>query len=186
MSQLQTKTMTPEEFLAWEATQEPRWEFDGNQPVAMTGGTDAHAAIQVNVIAALKNALRGRHCYARGSEIKIEIGSEYRYPDAFVSCTPVARDSMVATDPVVVFEVLSESTAKADRTTTLKEYCSLSSVQRGILLEQDQAFATIVTRTEAGWSLGMLDASGTLAMPEIGIEVAMSDLYDGLDFTSLE
>ncbi len=186
MSQLQRTTMTPKEFLAWEAKQELKWEFDGFQPVAMTGGTDAHAAIQVNILAALRNALRGRRCYARGSEIKIEIGSKYRYPDAFVSCTPVARDSTIAIDPVVIFEVLSESTAKTDRMTKLMEYRSLPSVQRYVMLEQDQAAATVIARTETGWSLETLDASGTLAMPEIGVEVAMSELYDGLDLTPLD
>lgn len=183
MSQLQHKAMTPEEFLAWEAKQDLRWEFDGFQPVAMTGGTDAHAAIQGNLITALTLRLRGKPCYARGPDMRVGIGSKYRYPDAFVSCTPVSRNSTVAANPVVIFEVLSESTAKIDRMTKLMEYRSLPSVQRYVLLEQDEAAAMVITRTETGWSLETLDAQGTLAMPEIGIEVAMADLYDGLDLT---
>jgi Uma2 family endonuclease len=186
MSQLHHKTMTPVEFLTWEAKQELKWEFDGFQPVAMTGGTDAHSAIQVNLLAALKNGLRGQRCYPRGSDMKIEIGPKYRYPDAFVSCTPVARDSTIAVDPVMIFEVLSESTAGTDRTTKLTEYCSLSSVQRYVMLEQDQAAATVVTRTGSHWRLEVLDAHGTLVMPEIGVEVAMSELYDGLELTPLD
>ena len=78
MSQLQHKPITPAEFLAWEAKQEFRWEFDGFQPVAMTGGTDAHAAIQGNLITALTIGLRGKPCYPRGLDIKVEIGSKYR------------------------------------------------------------------------------------------------------------
>ncbi len=186
MSELQRETMTPEEFLAWEAKQELRWEFDGFQPVAMTGGTDAHAAIQSNIITALTVRLRGKPCYARGPDMKVEIGSKYRYPDAFVSCTPVSRSSTINANPVVIFEVLSESTAETDRTTKLREYRSLPSVQRYVMLEQNQIAATVIARTETGWSLEVLDASGTLAMPEIGVEVAMSDLYDGLDLTPLE
>ena len=54
------------------------------------------------------------------------------------------------------------------------------------MLEQNQAVATVIARTETGWSLEVLDASGTLAMPEIGVEVAMSDFYDGLDLTPLD
>ena len=41
--------MTREQFLAWEERQEQRYEFDGFQPVAMTGGTAAHAVIQHNL-----------------------------------------------------------------------------------------------------------------------------------------
>ena len=183
MSQLQYKAMTPEEFLAWETKQELRWEFDGFQPVAMTGGTDAHAAIQGNIVTALTLRLRGKPCYARGPDMRVRIGSKYRYPDAFVSCTPVSRNSIVAADPVVIFEVLSESTARTDRTTKLLEYRSLPSVQRYVMLEQEQAVATVITRSKTGWSLEVLDAQGTLVMPEIGVEVAMADLYDGLDLT---
>lgn len=183
MSQLQHKAMTPEEFLAWEAKQDLRWEFDGFQPVAMTGGTVAHSVIQGNLITALNNRLRGKPCRPYGPDLKIEIGPKYRYPDAFVSCTPVGGPSTIVMDPVVIFEVLSESTARTDRTTKLMEYRSLPSVQRYVMLEQEQAVATVVTRNETGWSLEVLDGDGLLAMPEIGIEVAMADLYDGLDLT---
>ena len=184
MSQLQRKAMTPEEFLAWEAGQELRWEFDGFEPVAMTGGTDAHAAIQANVIVALGNRLRGKPCYVRGSEIKVRTGPGYRYPDAFVSCTPVARDATVAAEPVVIFEIMSEGTSRTDRTTKLLEYRSLPSVQRYVMLEQDQAVATVFTRAETGWGLERLGAGDVLIMPEIGAEVPMSELYDGLDLAS--
>lgn len=186
MSQLQRKTMTPAEFLDWETTQELRWEFDGFQPVAMTGGTVAHSVIQGNIITALNNRLRGKRCRPYGPDLKVEIGPKYRYPDAFVSCTPVGTASTLVTNPVVIFEVLSESTAKTDRMTKLTEYRSLPSVQRYVMLEQDEAAATVITRTEAGWSLEVLDAHGTLAMPEIGVEVAMSELYDGLGLTPLD
>jgi hypothetical protein len=39
------KPMTLAEFLAWEERQDLRYEFDGSQPVAMTGGTVDHEAI---------------------------------------------------------------------------------------------------------------------------------------------
>ncbi len=186
MSQRHYETITPAEFLAWEATQELKWEFDGFQPVAMTGGTDAHAAIQANIITALTIRLRSKICYVRGPDIKIQTGPGYRYPDAFVSCTPVARDATVAADPVVIFEVMSESTARTDRTTKLLEYRSLPSVQRYVMLEQDQPVATVFTRAETGWGLGRLNANDTLAMPEISVEIPMRELYDGLKLAPVE
>ena len=184
MSQVRRKTMMPEEFLAWEAEQELKWEFNGFEPVAMTGGTDAHAAIRVNLLTALATRLRGKACYVRGLGIKVRTGPGYRYPDAFVSCTPVARDATVAADPIVIFEVVSESTSKTDWTVKLVEYRSLASVQRYVMLEGNQTHATVVTRTGIGWSLETLGASDVLFMPEIGVEVPMSELYDGLDLTS--
>jgi len=52
-------------------------------------------------------------------------------------------------------------------------------------LEQDQALATVIARIATGWSLEVLDAAGTLPMPEVDIELVMAELYDGLDFTQL-
>ena len=185
MSQMLRETMTPEEFLAWEAKQELKWEFDGFQPVAMVGATLVHAAIQGNIIIALGSRLRGKPCRPYGSDVKVQIGPKYRYPDALVSCVPIIPGVTVAADPVVIFEIMSESTAETDRTTKLREYRSLPSVQRYVMLEQSQAAATVIARTETGWGLETLDAGGTLAMPEIGVEVPMSELYDGLDLTPL-
>ena len=185
MSQMLREAMTPEEFLAWEAKQELKWEFDGFQPVAMVGATLVHAAIQGNIIIALGSRLRGKPCRPYGSDVKVQIGPKYRYPDALVSCVPIIPGVTVAADPVVIFEIMSESTAETDRTTKLREYRSLPSVQRYVMLEQSQAAATVIARTETGWGLETLDAGGTLAMPEIGVEVAMSELYDGLDLTPL-
>ena len=186
MSQVRRKTMTTEEFLAWEAGQELRWEFDGFEPVAMTEATDAHAAIRISLLTALATRLRGKACFVRGLGMKVRTGAGYRYPDAFVSCTPVARDATVAADPVVIFEVVSESTRKTDWTVKLMEYRSLISIQRYILLEDNQTHATVVARTGTEWSMETLGAGGVLSMPEIGVEVPMAELYDGLDLTPLD
>jgi len=185
MSQLQYKPMTAAEFLAWEAKQELKWEFDGFQPVAMTGGADAHAAIQGNLLTALNIRLRGQRCYPRGPDMKVKIGSKYRYPDAFVSCTRMAPGATVAAEPVVIFEILSEGTARIDRTTKLVEYQSLPSVQRYVLLEQDQAVVTVVTRVSNGWGIEMMDTNSTLSMPEIGVEITVTEFYEGLELTPL-
>lgn len=180
MSQAQPQPMTPGEFLAWESRQGLKWEFDGLQPVAMTDGTRAHNVVQTNVLTALSSHLRGTPCRAYSSDLKIQTGPGYRYPDASVSCTPFPDGDLAVAEPVVIFEVLSTSTSSDDRTIKLSEYQSLPSVRRYIMLEQDWVFATVITRTDAGWDHALIGQGGTLAMPEIGVEVPMAELYDGL------
>ena len=182
MGQASLVPMTADEFLAWEADQEFKWEFDGCQPVAMAGGTDEHAAIQANLLAALVPRLRGTPCRVRGSEVKIKAGSSYRYPDAFVRCTPVERGATVTDEPVVIFEIMSPSTERKDRTIKLREYRAIPSMRRYVLLEQDGAVATTYARTDTGWIVDQFDGDGILDMPEIGISVPMAELYDGLTF----
>lgn len=169
--------MSTDDFLAWEIGQELKWEFDGFGPVAMNGGTRAHSMIQMNLAASLVTRLRGGPCTALGSDMKVRIGSKIRYPDAHVTCTADLPSATVAQNPVVIFEVLSESTGRTDRTSKLLEYRSLGSVQRYVLIEQDQAMATSFARIGEGWVVDQFLASDTLAMPEIGIEIPISELY---------
>ncbi len=99
---------------------------------------------------------------------------------------PIIPGVTVAADPVVIFEIMSESTAQVDRTTKLTEYCSLFSMRHYVTLEQDQALATVVSRTETGRKQKVLGANGVLLVPEIGVEVSVAELYDGLNLVPLD
>jgi Uma2 family endonuclease len=136
MSAVLKPPMTLGAFLDWENHQEFRFEFDGFQPVAMTGGTEAHAAIQRNLIGVLYNHLRGHRCRAYGSELKIQADHSIRYPDAFVVCSPPPPlGTRIATDPVIVFEILSDSTSTIDRIDKNQEYRNTPSIRRYVILE---------------------------------------------------
>jgi Uma2 family endonuclease len=71
MSLALRQPITLADFLLWEERQPLRYEFDGVDPVAMTGGTRAHADIQANLATALRTRLRGKPCRFYGSDLKI-------------------------------------------------------------------------------------------------------------------
>jgi Uma2 family endonuclease len=176
MSVALRRSMSLEAFLDWEQRQELRWEFDGFEPVAMTGGAFAHAAIQANLLGILHDRLRGRPCRAIGSDLKIEASGSIRYPDAFVVCTPVPARSTLVTDPVVVFEILSPNTSSIDRVVKNEEYRDTPSIQRYVMLEQDRPAATVFSRAGDDWVGHIISGDAILLMPEIGIEVPLADL----------
>ena len=177
------KPMTLTEFLAWEERQELRYEFDGFQPVAMTGGTLAHDLITFNVRKSLDTRLAGQPCRPWGPNVKILTPGKARYPDALVTCTPTSPSATVVDQPVVVFEVASEDTARTDRIEKLREYQATPSIQRYVILEQKSIGAAVFTRRGEDWIATALTEENTLAMPEIGIEVPVSEFYAGLEFT---
>ncbi|MBC7802143.1 MAG: Uma2 family endonuclease [Gemmatimonadaceae bacterium] len=177
---LALKPMTPDEFLAWEADQELKWEFDGLQPIAMTGGTRSHSVIQRNLLTALTIRLRDGVCQPYGSDLKVQTGRSYRYPDAVISCTPFADSETIVADPVIVFEILSASTSLIDRTSKLAEYQSVGSVRRVVLIEQDRVFATVISRATDSWTIALINDGGSLELPEGAFTVALSELYGGL------
>ena len=179
------KPMTLAEFLEWEERQPMRYEFDGIGPVAMTGGTYGHSTIQGNLATALGGRLRGKRCRFHGSHLKFQVAEGHvRYPDGMVLCSPVDRTATVVYDPVVVFEVLSPSTARDDRIVKAREYQATPSVQRYVMLEQDGVSATVYARSGETWTHEILIADSILALPEIGVELPLAELYEGIAFES--
>jgi len=174
--------MTREQFLAWEEGQDLRWEFDGVTAHAMTGGTLAHARIQSNLNLELRLRLQGSSYMAYGSDFKVNTKIGYRYPDIHVTGRDMAPSAKMSDEPVALFEVPSDSTAREDRTKKLSAYLALTSVQHYVMLEQDIALATVMTRTATGWSIVVVDHTGAIALPALNIELPMSAVYDGLTF----
>ena len=180
------RPMTLAEFLAWEDRQELRYEFDGVGPIAMTGGTAAHATIQRNLAISVGGRLRGGPCRFYGSDLKIEVAGRVRYPDGFVVCAPLANTAKVVSDPVVIFEILSESTSSTDRIVKNREYEATPSVRRYVMLEQDRIAATVFARVEGDWVGHVILEDAILAMPEIGQEIPLAEFYEGLVFEPTE
>lgn len=179
---------TIEQFLAWEERQELRYEFDGFQPIAMAGGTAAHSAIQCNLIYSLTGGLRGRPCQPHGSDLKIKAADHsIRYPDAFVVCTLVPPRTTVVSDPVVIFEILSENSATDDFVTKNAEYRATPSVQRYVAPQQAKAVAVVFSRKGEDWVTDLLTGDdAVLRMPEIDLDIPLSEIYLGVAFESDE
>ena len=111
--------------------------------------------------------------------MKIEVMGRIRYPDAFVNCPHVSPDETVIRNPVVVFEVLSPSNARTDRIEKLREYQATESIQRYVILEQDSVAATVFVRQGPEWDARALTAGDALRIPEVEVELPLSDIYVG-------
>ena len=186
MTAAQRQSMSLEQFLAWEGQQERAFEFDGFVPVAMTGGTFAHDRIIFNIQKAIDARLAGKPCKPCGPNVKIIVAGRVRYPDVIVTRKPVASNATVIDEPVVVFEVISEDTARTDRIEKLREYQATPSIRRYIILEQKSIGATVFVRQHELWTATALAESDDLAMAEIGIEVPLAEFYSGLEFPLAE
>ena len=172
------KPMTLAEFLAWEERQELRYEFDGFEPVAMTGGTLAHDRIAFNLQKSLDARLVGKPCQPFGPNVKIVVDGKIRYPDVVVVCRPIAFEATVIEDPVIVFEVLSEGTGKVDLIDKNREYRATPSIQRYVVLQQTHEAAIVFVRREDGWLSEIVSGeNATLDLPEIGIALPLHEVY---------
>ena len=179
------KIMTRQEFFDWAETQDARYEFDGFQPVAMTGGSLGHSGIISNVNFELKSRLRGKTCRPLGPDAGVAtVGETVRYPDAVVTCTAFNRQDRLVPNPVVVFEVISPTSIRIDRIVKLREYAAVPTIRRYVIVESDAAAVTVLSRdgeNEPFRTTGLTE-DDTLDLPEIGIEIPVAAIYEGIAF----
>ena len=173
--------MTLAEFLAWEERQELHWEFDGAWARAMSDVTVGHSEITFNLRKAVGARLADKTCRTFGPNVKIIAAGSVRYPDGGVTCSPIANSATIVENPVVVFEVVSESSARTDRIDKVREYQATASIQRYVILEQTSVAATVFARLGELWTASALTEKDTLQMPEIGIELPLAECYLGLE-----
>ena len=173
-----SKPMSLDEFLAWEDCQELRYEFDGFEPQAMAGGTAAHFAIQRNILFSLTARLRGQPCQPHGSELKILVAGRIRYPEAFVACTPITPTSQNRGRPGCRVQSFQRRLGQRRPGHQNVEYRATLSIQRYVVLQQTHAGATVFTRRGEDWLTELVSGpEAILRMPEIGIELPLSELY---------
>jgi len=174
-----------EGFLAWEEAQELRYERVGGVVRAMAGGTRGHDKIAGNLRFALREAARRRGCEAFGSDVKVvSPRGDVMYPDVTVRCGPRNDRLTTVDDPLLVVEVLSESTWRHDLILKRLAYKTIPSLRVILYVAQDQARVDVVRRGPDGrWdddepAIGL---DSVLSLPELGVELPLSELYADTD-----
>jgi Uma2 family endonuclease len=195
---------TEEEYLAMEYASDFKHEFVDGQIYpwghpdmqgmydvqAMSGASLPHNIITSNATLQLGNQLRGKSCRVFGSDMRVYIPltGTYLYPDSLIVCgKPEIQQSGkldLLLNPVVVVEVLSDSTADYDRSGKFMRYRSIESVREYLLIDSRSIRAELYSRTDTGqWTLTeILNPAGTVILPGVGVELAMKELYEDVVF----
>jgi len=101
-------------------------------------------------------------------------------------CSPFVASATRITDPVVIFEIMSDDSARRDLVTKNQEYAAMPSVRRYFVLEQDAMAGPMFERIGTDWVGRLLNANSILRMPEIDIEVPLAELYECVDLSPAE
>lgn len=186
MSEAKLRHWGLEEFLAWEDRQPAKYELVDGQLRLMTGGTQAHWVISGNIVAALKPLLRGSRCRSGGSDIRVTTGTgNVRYPDAAIDCGPFRPGAHDASKLAVVFEVLSRTTAWVDLHEKLRDYDATLSIQRYVIISQDEPRAVVWLRDASqhlAIQVSLTGLDGAIDLGLDGINLPMADIYTGISF----
>ena len=192
MSTAEKRRLTPAEYLAIEVASEGRHEFYDGEMFAMSGGSYWHNLVKDNLAHAVRNRLAGRSCTVLTSDqrVKVDATGLYTYPDVVVFCgKPVFEDGVhySAVNPLVLAEVLSDSTEKYDRGVKFGHYRQLPSVEEFLVLAQDRISVERYRRQTAGdpgsWLLtAVTDPAGTVDFESLEIAVPVAEIYAGVEF----
>ncbi len=176
--------MTREQFLDWAERQETPYEFDGFEPVSMTGGNKRHAQLCRNLTVALWSRLAESGMQVLPEAGIATVGRAVRYPDVMIATNVDAGTDRLISEPLVVFEVLSPSSGRVDYAVKLREYREVPSIRRYIVVDNTGPDLTVYLRgigvTE--WTADALTAGDTLVVPEAGISLPVNDIFLGIVF----
>lgn len=178
--------MSVEAYLVWEPQQETRYEYVHGEVFAMTGGTIPHNDIAINLLTILLPQIRSKGCRLNMADVKlqIEVSGLYYYPDLIVSCDPRDLNARKFIQfPKLIVEVLSPGTADKDRGNKFRDYQSIPTLQEYLLIDSEKISAECYRRGEGRmWLYYPYNAGDTIALESLGINLAIEQMYAGINF----
>lgn len=158
------KTMTYAEYLAFEEASAEKHELLNGAVFAMAGGTPEHSALAAAFIVALGKALGDRPCRI----VSVVCGK------AEVD----AEDAHALVNPVLIVEVLSDSSEAYDRGEKAAHYRHIPSLEEYVLVSQHRPRIEIWRRNEAGrWELYEYDRGATCELASVRARLSVDDVY---------
>ena len=176
---------TLEAYFGVDEASRDRFEFWQGQILLMAGGSPRHDYLESRMAALLSRELAGGPCYTMTSNRRLATADDlYTYADGSVFCGEMSfGPQQTARNPVVIIEVLSDSTRTYDRGEKLECYRSIPSLRHVVLIEQDAVDVEVWSASDAGWSRVVHVEGGapTIGLPGIQATVSVAELYDGAE-----
>lgn len=190
------KTKTPrwvslKEYLKREAKSVEKHEYQNGKIVRMPYARGPHNEISMNIGATIKNAVRNLpkkyRIFSSDQKIYFPELNHGSYADALaVSEKPEYWDDnqLLLINPLLIVEVLSDSTESYDRQGKFAKYKTLPSFREYVLVKQDKCHVETWFRQEPGlWRETIVtDPKGTIDLQSLGCAVSLADIYENIEF----
>jgi len=185
------KNFTLAEYQAMEQVAEFKSEYYQGEIFAMSGGTADHSTIKLNLGAKLLALLDPKPCRVFDSDMRllIEPSGLYTYPDVMVICgkiefVPKRKDEV--TNPIVLVEVLSESTRDYDRGAKFNFYKQIPTLREYILVESEQPRIECYRRTQSDqWVIEMYEnLEAAVKLESVACEIPLRQIYAKVSWLS--
>lgn len=176
-----------EEYFEIENHSEIRHEFEDGILIPMPGETLNANEIAGNISATLRKELRkkGYRIFTHDIRTIVHERRLYRYPDLVITASNTIKDVRHVTEPVLVVEVLFESTEDVDRNKKFRQYTALPSLQYYLMIHQDMALIEFYQRKDDSktFEFTFFDKlSEIISLPVLGTSISLEDIYEGIEF----
>lgn len=167
-----------------------KYELIDGSIYAMSGAKPNHGIIETNLVGIFFRDLQDTPCAPRTSNTAVTAEHNYFFPDVTVVCDePQYVDDApigILTNPTLIVEVLSMTTAHKDRTTKFDHYGCLPTLQDYVLVSQDAPRIECYSRGE-GESWIFTKAVGleaSIVLPALDVTLALAEVYQRVQFTA--
>ena len=190
---------TVEEYLALDRACEERHEYVDGEILAMAGESPEHGAICTNLVAELRNQLKGTRCQVFSKDLKVRSGSLplkprstkglFSYPDVVIVCGEPQffdehRDVLV--NPALIIEVLSPTTEAFDRGEKFRRYRSFnpSLTDYIVVAQQLPSIEHFKRNAEGLWFIAasVQEMAGNVEVASIDCSLRLDEVYDRVAF----
>lgn len=189
LPQTEKRYYTPEEYLALEETAIDKSEYHDGEIVTMPGGTTNHNKLALNFCRKFPLTIKEQNYDIFINDVRLWIPQtrRYVYPDIMViQGEPIYQENnpTVVTNPLVILEVLSNSTQDYDRGGKFLNYRSIPEFKEYILIDQYSYHIEQFAKISHGkWVLTEYDLEDSiLTLESVEFQIPLRDIYEGINF----
>ncbi|HCI80761.1 MAG TPA: hypothetical protein DHW02_13840 [Ktedonobacter sp.] len=191
VTQPSPRSMSVEEWRALErANPDTKYEYIDGNVYMMSGGSFNHARIAQNMVAELNNFFGDGPCSAYNSDVRVRLSEErYTLPDMSVTCSEHDQGTGDEVEtPLLIAEVLSDSTEARDRGRKFGYYRACPTIQEYVLIATRYQTVEVYRRTSEGWTSYRVYGPGEeVELESLDVRIPLATLYrrttvcEGLD-----
>ncbi len=176
------------DYLDQESRSAIRHEYLDGETFPLAAASHRHKQIVGNLMRRAQAAVTPTgSCRVYGSHVRVHVRDRncFYYPDLSASTDPDDRDQPYVSRPCLVIEVLSPSTAIADRREKRMQYASIPSLKEYVIVDQDRMRVNVFPRDEGECMVRTSnDPDDVLELSCLGTQVRLREIYMGVDFSS--
>jgi len=181
MAEPAEKRMSLAAFLEWDDGTDARYELVDGRIVAMAPATLAHGTIVANLARHVGNRLKSPcRVVVEAGIAPADRADTWYEADLVVTCAPPERGARAITEPRLIVEVLSPSTAAHDRGVKLADYRRIASVEQILVVASEDRHVEVWRRAPDGWKVQDLIGDAAILLAIDGQPLPLAAVYDAV------